>query len=514
MHKTSYSLYRSLLLVFDWLLLMVVFFLVAGFFPSIKLFKQQAYIHYFYVLNLSWLASAFIMGLYTNGKWFDFFVFTKRTLRAFSLMIFAVLLFLFVYKFPYSRLYVFCTLSAFVLTLMVSRLVVYFVMMAAKNKMVKKVVVIGDNDAASKLVHYFKQSASMIRVEACFIDDVDPALVHMPSLADEQYGISFISAVEFRSFGSRAAATFNRSKESASRNRDAEHERLLSRNLFIRSLVRGEINDCLSFAIDHDIAEIYCTLSPEKRPELYDLAKRSEKHFIPVKFIPDYTSFIRKAVLVDYVEDLPVLSLRPFPLEDVSNRFLKRLFDILISLLVIIFIMSWLTPLLALIIKLESKGPVFFTQLRSGKNNRAFKCIKFRSLRMHPDQEAKQVTKNDSRVTRIGRFLRKSNLDEFPQFFNVLMGNMSVVGPRPHMLKHTVEFDGLHHEYMVRHFVKPGVTGLAQVNGYRGEIRNPDLLRKRVEYDIQYLENWSLGEDLRIILATIFVSLRGDENAY
>ncbi|MFN5761117.1 MAG: sugar transferase, partial [Sphingobacteriales bacterium] len=128
--------------------------------------------------------------------------------------------------------------------------------------------------------------------------------------------------------------------------------------------------------------------------------------------------------------------------------------------------------------------------------------------------ESRQVTKNDGRVTKLGKFLRKSNLDELPQFFNVLMGTMSVVGPRPHMLNHTLEFDGLHEEYMVRHFIKPGVTGLAQINGFRGEIRNVGLLKKRIEYDLLYLENWTLWEDIRLILATIFVSLRGDENAY
>lgn len=511
MQKTSYSFYRSLLLIFDWLLLMIVFFIVNEFFPFIKLFKQQEYIHLFYVLNLSWLASAFMMSLYSNSKWYDFFVFTKHSIKTFSLMTFIVLVFVFVYKYPYSRLYIFSILSAFVLTIVVSRIVFYFVMLAARNTMEKKVVVIGNNDAASKLVNYFRSSASLVRVEACFIDEAPADVVHMPAMAATmQYEQHFMSAVKD---DSKYAASFNRSQR-VDGNRDDVHERLLTRDLFICSLIRGDISECLSFAMHNDIAEIYCTVSPENRPELYELAKQAEKKFIQVKFIPDYTSFIRKGVLVDYVDDLPILTLRPFPLEDVSNRFLKRALDISVSLFVIIFIMSWLTPLLALIIRLESKGPIFFTQLRSGRNNQPFKCIKFRSLKMNNEQEAKQVTKNDSRVTKIGRFLRKSNLDELPQFFNVLIGNMSVVGPRPHMLKHTLEFDGLHQEYMVRHFVKPGVTGLAQINGYRGEIRNPELLRKRVEYDIKYLENWSLGEDLRIILATIFVSLRGDENAY
>lgn len=514
MRRTNYSFYQSLLLIFDWLLLMIVIFLVNGFFPSIKLFKQQEYVHLFYVLNLTWIASSFMLGIYTNSKWYDFFVFSKRSIKSFLLMTFFVMFFLFVYKFPYSRLYIFTILSAFLVTLIISRIIFYFVMLAAKNRMEKRVVIIGDNEAASRLVNYFNSLASLVRVKACFIDEYNPGVVQMPAMAEVHYVGDVLSSYAEEPSGSVFAAAFARSTNTDVKKRRHLHERLLARDFFIRSLIRGDIKECLSFAIDNDIAEIYCTISPELRPELYELAKQAEKQFIQVKFIPDYTQFIRKAVLVDYVDDLPILTLRPFPLEDFTHRFLKRSLDVVVSLSVILFIMSWLIPLLALIIKWESRGSVFFTQLRSGRNNRPFKCIKFRSLKTDNEHEAKQVTKNDSRVTKIGRFLRKSNIDELPQFFNVLIGNMSVVGPRPHMLKHTVEFDGLHHEYMVRHFVKPGVTGLAQVNGYRGEIRNPELLRKRVEYDIQYLENWSLGEDIRIILATIFVSLRGDKNAY
>jgi putative colanic acid biosynthesis UDP-glucose lipid carrier transferase len=133
---------------------------------------------------------------------------------------------------------------------------------------------------------------------------------------------------------------------------------------------------------------------------------------------------------------------------------------------------------------------------------------------MNLDSDRVQVTKNDTRVTKIGKFLRKSNIDELPQFFNVLIGDMSVVGPRPHMLKHTVEFKDLEEDYMVRHFVKPGITGLAQINGFRGEIKHPDLLKKRLEKDIAYLENWSMALDSQIIVKTIFVSIKGDKNAY
>jgi putative colanic acid biosynthesis UDP-glucose lipid carrier transferase len=184
-----------------------------------------------------------------------------------------------------------------------------------------------------------------------------------------------------------------------------------------------------------------------------------------------------------------------------------------VSGLVTIFILSWLIPLLGLLIKLESKGPILFVQLRSGKNNKPFRCYKFRSMGENKDPSV-QATKNDMRVTKIGRFIRKSSLDEFPQFLNVLKGEMSIVGPRPHMLKHTEDFASKADEYMVRQFLKPGITGWAQVNGYRGEIRELVHIKKRVEYDLWYLENWSLWLDVRIMFLTVYNVFKGEENAY
>jgi putative colanic acid biosynthesis UDP-glucose lipid carrier transferase len=197
-----------------------------------------------------------------------------------------------------------------------------------------------------------------------------------------------------------------------------------------------------------------------------------------------------------------------------SNAIKKRAFDIAFSLFVIIFVLSWLIPLMAILIKLSSRGPVFFVQQRSGKDNKPFKCYKFRSLAVNADAHEKQVTRGDARITRLGRFLRKSNLDELPQFFNVLMGSMSIVGPRPHMLRHTEMYSKVLGQYMIRHFVKPGVTGWAQVNGFRGEIKKEDQLRQRIEHDIWYLEHWSLWLDLRIIFLTVFVTIKGDKNAF
>ena len=203
-------------------------------------------------------------------------------------------------------------------------------------------------------------------------------------------------------------------------------------------------------------------------------------------------------------EDLfEIFNPQEIPLDHLSYRIQKRTFDILFSSAVIIFVLSWLIPLIAIIIKLGSKGPVFFVQERTGINNKTFKCYKFRTMKVNKDCNTKQAEKNDSRITPIGNFLRRTNLDELPQFFNVLFGNMSIVGPRPHMLKHTEQYSALIEHYKVRHFVKPGITGWAQVNGWRGLTDELWKMEKRVEYDMKYLEQWSFIWDIKIIIMTI-----------
>ena len=192
----------------------------------------------------------------------------------------------------------------------------------------------------------------------------------------------------------------------------------------------------------------------------------------------------------------------------------KRSFDILFSLFIILFVFSWLYPILALLIKLESRGPVFFIQLRTGRNNTHFKCYKFRSMRVNNEADKKQATLNDHRITRIGAFMRKTSLDELPQFFNVLLGNMSIVGPRPHMISHTEEYSQLTEKYTSRHLLRPGITGWAQVLGLRGEVKNAEAILKRVEADVWYLKNWSFQLDLKIIFLTFLITLKGDKNAY
>ena len=262
------------------------------------------------------------------------------------------------------------------------------------------------------------------------------------------------------------------------------------------------------------IDEIYCSVSelnPEQMNQIIDFADNNLKI---LKFIPDNKQIYSKKMKYEYYDYIPILSLRNIPLDDSINLLVKRVFDILFSSAVIIFLLSWLTPIIALLIKLESKGPVFFKQSRNGFNYKEFDCYKFRSMTPNKNAHLHQATRNDNRVTKVGKFIRKTSIDELPQFFNVLFGDMSVVGPRPHMVSHTNMYAKKVDKFMVRHFVKPGITGLAQISGFRGEVETDKDIIGRVKYDIFYIENWSLLLDIKIIIKTFLNAVRGEEKAY
>ena len=194
--------------------------------------------------------------------------------------------------------------------------------------------------------------------------------------------------------------------------------------------------------------------------------------------------------------------LQVLPLDNDLNQAIKRTIDIIFSLLFILAVLSWLIPLLAILIKLDSKGPVFFLQKRNKRRGELFTCIKFRSMVNNTDADILPAGKNDSRITAVGKFLRKYYLDELPQFFNVLWGDMSIIGPRPHMVSENMKFDGLIKNYASRHKVKPGITGLAQISGCRGETDTIEKMQKRVEIHLDYINNWSLWLDIKIMIKT------------
>ena len=217
---------------------------------------------------------------------------------------------------------------------------------------------------------------------------------------------------------------------------------------------------------------------------------------------------------MEIMESITLLAVRREPLQAAYNRALKRTFDILFSLGILLTIYPILYVVIGILIKATSPGPIFFKQKRTGVYGQEFECYKFRTRRVNADADKLQAAKDDPRKTRIGDFLRRTNLDEFPQFINVLRGEMSVVGPRPHMLKHTEQYSALIDKYMVRHLVKPGVTGWAQVTGYRGETKTLEQMEGRVKRDVWYIENWSFFLDLKIIVVTILNMSKGEKNAY
>lgn len=283
-----------------------------------------------------------------------------------------------------------------------------------------------------------------------------------------------------------------------------------------RFLFEGNKNDiikeALDFTLNNSIDVIYCSLFKLTDREEDIFIDFSQNNLKTVKFLPEEEVFVRNQN-VEYYDYIPVLSIYRTYLDDPITKIIKRLFDIVFSILVIFLLLSWLVPLLAILIKIESKGPVFFKQGRPGIDEREFFCFKFRSMMVNHTTE-KEASKNDPRVTRIGRFIRKTSLDEMPQFLNVLIGDMSVVGPRPHLWSQNKAYGHRIKKYMMRHYVKPGITGLAQVKGCRGEIENDEEMKSRIKYDIFYIENWSLIMDIKIIFQTVINIFKGEEKAY
>lgn len=277
--------------------------------------------------------------------------------------------------------------------------------------------------------------------------------------------------------------------------------------------VLGRLSDIPDFVFENKIDELYCSLQELSNEQMKHLHEFAERQGLIIKFIPDSKQIFTKNLRIDYYEIFPVLSIQKTPLNDPLTKAFKRIFDVLFSSFVIIFILSWLGPILAILIRLESKGPIFFKQGRPGLNEDEFFCYKFRSMKINSDTET-EASKNDPRVTRIGRFMRKTSIDELPQFFNVLMGEMSVVGPRPHLWSQNTKYASKIQKYMLRLYVKPGITGLAQVKGYRGEIETDTDMINRIKYDVFYIENWSFFLDLKIIVMTVVNIFKGEEKAY
>jgi putative colanic acid biosynthesis UDP-glucose lipid carrier transferase len=283
----------------------------------------------------------------------------------------------------------------------------------------------------------------------------------------------------------------------------------------ISAPILGGFDAIHKYVANGNVDEMYIALHIDNIKTIHELTALCERHMVRIKFIPDFQLYTRaRKVQITFYGNTPVLMLRKEPLEGMPNLLLKKGFDLIFSFGVIVLIFPWLFPIIVLLIKMDSPGPVFFRQRRSGRDNEEFWCVKFRTMKVNKSSDSVQATNGDSRVTKMGAFMRRTNIDELPQFFNVLWGTMSVIGPRPHMLKHTEQYSELINNYLVRHYAKPGISGWAQVNGFRGETKELIEMKDRVDFDIWYIENWSLLLDIKIIYLTVFNVFKGEEKAY
>lgn len=280
----------------------------------------------------------------------------------------------------------------------------------------------------------------------------------------------------------------------------------------LNKILESKMNDTINGSC-YGLDEIFCSLSHKESDQIVKIMRFCDKNVVHFYYLPrlfgeyklhlDSKNFMGKTVYTNHRE----------PLSSISNRILKRAFDIAVSGIICLCFLPFI-PIIALIIKIQSPGPIFFRQARTGLNGDTFMCLKFRSMHVNKDSDKAQATKNDPRKFAFGNFMRKTNIDEFPQFINVLKGDMSIVGPRPHMLYHTEVYGSLIDKYMVRHFSKPGITGWAQVTGFRGETKELWQMEERIKRDIWYIENWSFWLDIRIILLTAKSIICPDKNAY
>jgi putative colanic acid biosynthesis UDP-glucose lipid carrier transferase len=421
----------------------------------------SVYFHYLIFLNVSWIVLAWFSRVYSEDNISSFETFSRQTKQLYILWLCSIMIYLFFYrKFELSRLFVSSSLAIFSMGLLLNRFA-YLVsreFFKDSHQFSKRVLILGYNHLAKELAVKLEKSINNKIVG--FIEDPNNIreLTNYP--------------------------------------------------------VVGTLKQTMQISEQMQINQIFSTLSPEQNNNIYELMEEAESKFITFRIIPDLSLFIKRNVHVKFFDNMLMISLRGEPLEDIGNRIKKRILDIVLSSFVCVFILSWMIPIIGLLIYLESPGPIFFSQLRSGKNNKSFRLLKFRSMKMNSVADKLQATKNDYRLTRVGKFIRKTSLDEFPQFINVLKGEMSVVGPRPHMLKHTEDYSKIVDKYMIRQFLKPGISGWAQVNGYRGEIHGNEQIIGRVECDIWYSENWSLWLDVRIIFLTVYKVLSGEKNAY
>ncbi len=466
--QKSYNLTTRVKIISDFLILaLIIIFIQHSLIDNGDSFFSNTQLVIVLVSLVAWFYPARSFGLYEDFRekpfsqeWIAFL----KTLALYSLLV-SFIFFQFLNKYPYSRSHIVFHCSLIFILLPVQKLVIRLALKKIRRSenAMRKVLIVGAGETGMNFYKRYVKSGQYRYALAGFVDD--------------------------------------------------------KVNLSLNGHYLGRTTDLDKVIANHELDDIVITLPLTSEAQLEKIVTISEKEGKRVRIVPQYERFGSGKLQVDTLGSLQIINLRALPLDIIDNKIYKRIFDIIFSSLVIVLLFSWLFPIIALIIKLGSKGPVFFKQERWGLNNKLIVCYKFRSMvttskDVDVQGNYQQATKDDPRVTKIGRILRKTNLDELPQFFNVLLGSMSVVGPRPHpvplnlMSKDSVE------NYMLRHWVKPGITGWAQVNGYRGETREPRMMQKRVESDVWYIENWTIWLDLQIILQTVVNMVKGEKNAF
>ncbi len=418
---------------------------------------SNLYLPFWLFYNLGWLAISSIAGFYRPFKHPKTFNIAQRVLRIwFFFVLFLTIYFILIAREDYSRQFFFVGFVLNLIFLLIGRMGIHFSFRFSRKRGMyqSRVVIVGYGEAGKELRDYF--------------------------IEHPEQGFQFSGFFDIKQGPD----------------------------------VQGDILELKRHCKKENIEEIYLSTSDMPGEAIEDIIDFGEQNLINVVLLPNFLNFSARKLALDFYGTIPILVTQKIPLTDPFNRWIKRAFDVCFALFIIVFVLSWFIPLLGLIIYFDSPGPIFFSQNRSGFKNNIFKVYKFRSMVVNKQSDSIQATKDDKRVTRVGRFLRKTSIDELPQFFNVLKGDMSVVGPRPHMLFQTEEYSKSIDRYMVRHFVKPGITGLAQVSGYRGETSEEPLMKIRVKLDRIYIEQWSMLFDVKIILQTFLLVFKKQEYAY
>ncbi len=463
-YQTQFTIFR---LALDIAILALGFYVTS--ILELREAEQAAGDQYFYLVMLAgliWYASGKMTGLYDEFRSRNFSYELTVLLKSFSIFIIGfVFVLVFIRETMLTRSFVvyFGFISLFGLGLQKLILRLYLERIRRKGKNIRKVLIIG----AGYIGRRFRQTI----------------------VSNPHFGYRFIGFIDDKP-------------------RPGLNGELL-----------GDLDMLETVLSQRQIDDVLISLPSHAHHSIEQVIRVCENHPVHVRILPEYIRFLTSKFKVSMFNNFPIISVRSYKMDEMHWRFFKRTFDLIFTVLLFLLLFSWLWPLVALGIKITSKGPVFFRQERWGRTNRKIICYKFRSMvttSQDVDESGRyqQAKKNDPRITMIGNILRKTNIDEMPQFWNVLKGEMSVVGPRPHPTPLNLESKDTIIHYMRRHLVKPGITGWAQVNGFRGETRDPLQMQKRIEYDLWYIENWSFLLDFQIVFMTVFKTIKGDPMAY